>query len=113
MIGTAKLFRGCRWINTTENDCTVKEKEQVKMLAEKIEAPEKNKSEIEDEKDNNQEINSSAKKSKYFSGNCEQLEDIENWSCEKGAVIIASFRNLSKLIANASPEDSSYSLRFQ
>jgi hypothetical protein len=88
MIGTAKLFRGCKWINTTENDCAVKEKEQVQMIAEKIEAAEKNKPEKGDEKENNQEIKSSEKKIKYFSDNCEQLEDIENWSCEKGAVII-------------------------
>ena len=91
MIGTAKLFRGCRWINKTENDCTVKEKEQVQEVSEK------NKSEIEDEKDNKQVIKSSEKKIKYFSDNCEQLKDIENWSCEKGAVIIASFRNLTEL----------------
>jgi hypothetical protein len=83
MIGTAKLFRGCKWINTTENDCAVKEKEQVQMIAEKIEAAEKNKTEKGDEKENNQEIKSSEKKIKYFSDNCEQLEDIENWSCEK------------------------------
>jgi len=88
-IGTAKLFRGCRWLNKTENNCSLPEKEQ-------DEKSEKKKAEMEDEKDNNQEIESSQKKIKYVFDNCEQLEDIENWSCEKanndGPVVLTCSR---------------------
>jgi len=88
VIGTAKLFQGCRWLNETENDCSLQEKEQEKIIT-----SEKKKSEIENGKDKNQESKSSEKnisKVKYVSDNCEQLEDIENWNCEKGAVIFAT-----------------------
>ncbi|CBY42873.1 unnamed protein product, partial [Oikopleura dioica] len=81
VIGTAKLFRGCRWLNETENDCSLQKKEQEKIIT-----SEKKKSEIENGKDKNQESKSSEKnisKVKYVSDNCEQLEDIENWNCEK------------------------------
>ena len=93
-IGTAKLFRGCRWLNKTENNCSLPEKEQ-------DEKSEKLKAEIEDEKDNNREMESTQKKIKYVFDNCEKLEDIENWSCEKGAVITASISHLTKILANS------------
>ena len=97
IVGNAKLFLGCRWLNKTENECLTETKKQI--ISTKIDLPEKEQRiekerEIKPEEDPVKEESPIAlveapkeNEVKYATGNCEKLEDMDNWSCVQGTVI--------------------------